>query len=183
MVRLFIAAILLAASPVSARADAPALADAQRAFFNARYQTAADLALALQASDAEALAPYEVRTSALHFQLRDALGQDTDKGQSLQSLRRVPRAAESFSDRHEKGASARSHPITEGPCRRRCAVLPGETESELRVAAARDAWPQNRLERGPGKRGGRSTPPSRTIRGTCARASRGHGSTTSSTRK
>ena len=31
--------------------------DAQRAFFNARYQSAADLALELQASDADALAP------------------------------------------------------------------------------------------------------------------------------
>ena len=57
----------------------PALADAQRAFFNARYQTAADLALALQTSDPR---PWRlrVRTSALHFQLRDALGRTPTKG-------------------------------------------------------------------------------------------------------
>src|SRR5687767_3079052 len=63
-------AVLVAALTVSARAAGPELADAQRAFFNARYQSAADLALELQASDADALAPYEIRTSALHFQLR-----------------------------------------------------------------------------------------------------------------
>jgi tetratricopeptide (TPR) repeat protein len=61
----------------------PTLADAQRAFFNARYQEAADLALELQASDAEDLAVYEVRTSALHFLLRDALGNGADKGEAL----------------------------------------------------------------------------------------------------
>ena len=70
---------------VPAYASDPTLADAQRAFFNARYQTAADLALALQTSDAEALAAYEVRTSALHFQLRDALGNDSDKGKALKA--------------------------------------------------------------------------------------------------
>jgi tetratricopeptide (TPR) repeat protein len=68
---------------VPAYANDPTLADAQRAFFNARYQTAADLALALQTSDAEALAAYEIRTSALHFQLRDALGKESDKGKAL----------------------------------------------------------------------------------------------------
>ena len=79
-----------------ARADVPALADAQRAFFNARYQAAADLALALQASDAEALAPYEVRTSALHFQLRDALGQNKDKGQAFKACVACPDLLRAF---------------------------------------------------------------------------------------
>ena len=103
MVRLVIAAILVAASPVSARADAPALADAQRAFFNARYQTAADLALALQASDAEALAPYEVRTSALHFQLRDALGKNTDKGKAFKACVVCPELLTAFLTDTKKG--------------------------------------------------------------------------------
>jgi hypothetical protein len=70
---------------VSARADAdaPTLADAQRAFFNAHYQTAADLALGLQAPDVEGLTAYEIRASALHFQLRDALGDGGDKGEAF----------------------------------------------------------------------------------------------------
>lgn len=61
----------------------PTLADAQRAFFDARYEAAADLALALQSSDAKALAAYEVRTSALHFQLRDELGPHSDKAKAF----------------------------------------------------------------------------------------------------
>lgn len=70
IIRLLMAG-LVAGSPRCVNAEGPALADAQRAFFNARCDTAADLALALQTSDAGALGPYEVRTSALHFQLRD----------------------------------------------------------------------------------------------------------------
>jgi hypothetical protein len=88
---------------MSAHADTPALADAQRAFFNARYQTAADLALALQASDADALAPYEVRTSALHFQLRDALGQNKDKGQAFKACVACPDLLDSFLTDTKKG--------------------------------------------------------------------------------
>lgn len=103
MRRLLMAAILSAGLPMSARAEAPALADAQRAFFNARYQTAADLALALQASDAEALAPYEVRTSALHFQLRDALGQHKDKGQAFKACAVCPDLLKAFLADTKKG--------------------------------------------------------------------------------
>ena len=78
-----LAAILAVGTSVPAHASGPTLADAQRAFFNARYQAAADLALDLQASEVEALAAIEVRTSALHFQLRDALGPDADKKKAL----------------------------------------------------------------------------------------------------
>ena len=97
---------------MSARADGPALADAQRAFFNARYQTAADLALALQASDAEALAPYEVRTSALHFQLRDALGRTPTKGKPSRLCVACPELLKVFLTDTEKGASPCACPIT-----------------------------------------------------------------------
>lgn len=97
------ATVLVAGSSASARAADPALADAQRAFFNARYEAAADLALALQASDAEALAPYEVRTSALHFQLRDALGQHTDKGQAFKRCVTCPELLTAFLSDTKKG--------------------------------------------------------------------------------
>ena len=75
---------------VPAHADGPTLADAQRAFFNARYQAAADLALALQVSDASGLAAHEVRASALHFLLRDALGDHGDKGKAFKQCLACP---------------------------------------------------------------------------------------------
>ena len=68
----------------------PSLADAQRAFFNAHYEAAADLALALQPSDASDLAAHEVRASALHFQLRDALGEHVDKGKAFKQCLPCP---------------------------------------------------------------------------------------------
>jgi hypothetical protein len=103
MLRLLITAALLAVSPISARAEVPALADAQRAFFNARYEAAADLALTLQSSDAESLTAYEIRTSALHFQLRDALGKNTDKGQAFKLCVVCPELLKAFLDDTKKG--------------------------------------------------------------------------------
>jgi tetratricopeptide (TPR) repeat protein len=96
-------AVLAAALSVSAHAAGPELADAQRAFFNARYESAADLALELQASNADALAPYEIRTSALHFQLRDALGQGTDKGKAFRACAVCPELLKAFLDDTKTG--------------------------------------------------------------------------------
>ncbi len=80
-------------------------------------ETAADLALALQASDAEALAPYEIRTSALHFQLRDALGRNADKGQAFKPCVACPELLEAFLTDTKKGQAHRPHSIAEGSCR------------------------------------------------------------------
>ena len=102
-VSMLITAVLVAVLSVPAQAAGPELADAQRAFFNARYESAADLALELQTSDAEALAPYEIRTSALHFQLRDALGQGTDKGKAFKACAVCPELLKAFLDDTKKG--------------------------------------------------------------------------------
>jgi hypothetical protein len=59
--------------------DRPTLAEAQRLFYNARYDAAAALILAERSSDTEDLAAYEIRTSALLFQLKGALGDRPDK--------------------------------------------------------------------------------------------------------
>src|SRR5262245_18864919 len=59
----------------------PSLADAQGLFYNAHYQKAADLALALRATGPHDLANDEVRTTALLFVLRGLLnGQDANNG-------------------------------------------------------------------------------------------------------
>ena len=96
-------AVLVAAVSITAHAAGPELADAQRAFFNARYESAADLALELQGSNADALAPYEIRTSALHFQLRDALGPGTDKGKAFKACGACPDLLQAFLDDTKKG--------------------------------------------------------------------------------
>ena len=69
--------------------DRPTLADAQRLFYNARYEEAAALALALRSSGTEDLANDELRTSALLFQLKALLdgpaAKDVDKEDALRS--------------------------------------------------------------------------------------------------
>ena len=72
------------------------MADAQREFYNARYEAAANLAQAIQSSETEALAAYEIRTSALHFQLRDALGVHTDKSKAFKQCAACPALLKAF---------------------------------------------------------------------------------------
>ncbi len=61
----------------------PTLSDAQRLFYNARYEAAAASALALRESGADDLASDELRTSALLFQLKALLEGRSNKDASL----------------------------------------------------------------------------------------------------
>ena len=67
-----------AASSPSDIPHGPALVDAQRLFYNARYDAAAAAALELRAADPEDLATYELRTSALLFQIKSTLADAPD---------------------------------------------------------------------------------------------------------
>ena len=112
--RMLTAAVFVAAPCLSVCAAEPVLADAQRAFFNAQYQMASDLALAVQASDADALSAYEIRTSALHFQLRDALGRGADKEKAWKACVTCPDLLKAFLGDTRKGqtlARARLHAV------------------------------------------------------------------------
>jgi hypothetical protein len=109
-----LAIVLTTAPAVPARADGPILADAQRAFFNARYQAAADLALTVQASGNAGLEAYEVRTSALHFQLRDALGNHGDKARAFALCQTCPDLMTEFLSDTAKGQTlARARLLTD----------------------------------------------------------------------
>jgi hypothetical protein len=60
-------------------ASAPTFQDAQRHFYNARYEAAAATALTLGAAEPSDLATAELRSSALLFQLKGLLEQPADK--------------------------------------------------------------------------------------------------------
>ena len=84
-------ATLSAASPgqASTAGDGPATLDeAQRLFYSGHYEASAALALAIRAADPENLAASELRSSALHFQIRRAIGtsDDRDKAWKLCSV-------------------------------------------------------------------------------------------------
>jgi hypothetical protein len=72
-----------ASQSVSEQTPAPlerlTFTDAQHLFYNGRYDAAAVLALTLRSSDPEDLASYELRTSALLFELKHAIGEPADK--------------------------------------------------------------------------------------------------------
>src|SRR5215217_4833715 len=71
------AALLLCTTPALAQPPqtaTPSLLAAQDLFYNAKYPEAAAMALALREAQPDELAAYELRTSALHFQIKRAIG-------------------------------------------------------------------------------------------------------------
>jgi hypothetical protein len=73
-----------AGAPRSATpAGAPASLDqAHHLFYSGRYEASAALALEIRTQDPGNLAASELRTSALHFQIRRALGEPKDRGKA-----------------------------------------------------------------------------------------------------
>ena len=78
------------------------------------------LALALQSSDAADLAAYELRTSALHFQLRDALGDHSDKGKAFKQCLACPDLLKAFLSGTAQGQAV---------ARERLRIDPGDAEA------------------------------------------------------
>jgi len=76
------------------RAAAPiehqTLVDAQRLFYNARYEDAGALAFALRVPDTDDLANDELRSSALLFQLKALLERSPDKDRALKNCATCP---------------------------------------------------------------------------------------------
>jgi tetratricopeptide (TPR) repeat protein len=89
--------------------DHPTLADAQRLFYNARYEAAATLTLALCSSDPDDLASTELRTAALLFQLKDLLEGRPDKEDALKHCATCPDLIAVFiADFHRGRSQART---------------------------------------------------------------------------
>jgi len=63
--------------------ESPELKLARQHYFSGRYTAAAEVTAPLTASGPEALAAYELRTSALHFELKRQLGDATNKSKAL----------------------------------------------------------------------------------------------------
>ena len=81
----------------------PTLADAQRSFYNARYEEAAALTLALRVEAPEPLAAYELHTSALLFQIKAALGGQRNREKAFKACRQCPDLLATFLDETARG--------------------------------------------------------------------------------
>jgi tetratricopeptide (TPR) repeat protein len=77
-------------------ADRSAVAEAQRLFYSGQYSAAAAMALALRSSDPDNLETYEIRTSALHFQIKRALGNMTNGSKALPRCATCPSLMSDF---------------------------------------------------------------------------------------
>jgi hypothetical protein len=113
------AVLVFAASPRAVSAQPPAAAGptldaAQQLFYNARYAEAADMALAVRTAQPSELAAYELRTSALHFQIKRAIGDPADKAKALAACAACPGILTAFADETAKGlAIARARLATD----------------------------------------------------------------------
>ncbi len=102
---------------VNARTENPAQAQddkafmaAQRLFYNARYDAAAAQALQIRTAEPGNLSAFELRTSALLFQLRRAIGDAADKDKALKQCAPCPALMAAFKDETASGlALARAH--------------------------------------------------------------------------
>lgn len=78
----FVNAAAAAGQPAPDATWSAPLDEAHRLFYSGRYDAAAALALDVRAGDANNLSASELRTSALHFQIRRALGEPKDREQA-----------------------------------------------------------------------------------------------------
>ena len=81
----------------------PTLADAQRSFYNARYEEAAALTVALRAEAPEPLAAYELHSSALLFQIKAALGGQRNREKAFKACSECPDLLAAFLDETARG--------------------------------------------------------------------------------
>ena len=106
---LVVAAGLISAAPLvaagavqsSGRDDVPTFVDAQLHFYNARYDEASAVALALRKSEGQDLANDELRTSALLFQLKRLLEEPaagSSKSEALKKCVSCPELMTAFFD-------------------------------------------------------------------------------------
>jgi hypothetical protein len=98
---LWVFAGVCTAQPADQESVQPAgltLEDAQRSFYNARYEEAAALSLAVRAEAPEPLAAYELSTSALLFQIKAAIGNPRDREKAFKACGPCPDLLAAFLD-------------------------------------------------------------------------------------
>jgi tetratricopeptide (TPR) repeat protein len=88
---------------------------AQRLFYNARYDAAAARAAELRAAHPDDLATYELRTSALLFQLRRAIGDPPDKTKALKQCVPCPALMAAFKEETAAGQARTRELLKKNP--------------------------------------------------------------------
>ncbi len=99
-------AVLIAPASAGERATTATratLEEAHRLFYSGQYEEAAALALAARAADPQNLAASELRSSALHFQIRRALGNPDNKARAWARCESCPDLLAAFMQEVDTG--------------------------------------------------------------------------------
>ena len=100
----------------SSRAESSAsLETAQRLFYTSNFPAAADLALQLITVTPTDLAAFELRTSALHFQIRRASGSGRDRKAAMAACTACPPLLATFFAEVKRGRAAARQRLAEAP--------------------------------------------------------------------
>jgi tetratricopeptide (TPR) repeat protein len=94
---------------------AATLDDAQRLFYTALFSESADAAHELTRADPGNLAAWELRTSALHFQLRRLVGDGKDKKAAFAKCADCPKVLAAFLDDVNQGRAAARARLQKNP--------------------------------------------------------------------
>jgi len=106
-------AIMLLVAPAAGRAQS--IEQAQHLFYSGRYEEASAMAVALRATAPEDLATFELRTSAVHFQLRRAMGNGEDKDKAYKQCAACPSLFELFLGEFKEGRAIASRLLEKQP--------------------------------------------------------------------
>ena len=109
------ASVARAAQEPHSHDAAPSLDTAERLYYMGDYAGAAELALALRTADPQALPAYELRTSALHFQVKRLLGDAKDKGKALKACTPCPALLAAFADETTRGLAVARARLAQAP--------------------------------------------------------------------
>ena len=108
--------LIAAVLTIPARADSPgSLEAAQRLFYTSKFAAAAEQALQLVTQSPGDLAAWELRTSALHFQIRRASGTGKDRKAALEACKVCPPLLEVFFAEIKRGQAAARQRLADAP--------------------------------------------------------------------
>jgi hypothetical protein len=109
------AELVSAAQGPAAVDDRASLLNAQRCFYNAHYAEAAAATLELRTAEPDELGGYELRSTALLFQLKRALGPQPDRNEALKLCATCAELMIDFARETERGQSLARARLSENP--------------------------------------------------------------------
>jgi hypothetical protein len=125
---------------------------AERLYYDGHYVASAEMALALRTKDPADLAAYELRTSALHFQVKRLLGDAKDKKKALKACEPCPALLEAFALDTTLGLAVARARVAEDPEDLEATFLLGKIDLNhvwlhLGTLGRRTAWSEYREAR------------------------------------